>query len=156
MSLLVIFLTLVLVLDCMLLTLLVLMQLPKKDAGMGQAFGGAATDALFGAGSGNALTKMTKYATAIFLILTLALAVINNHQARKSGILFDQFQKQASAPDAAAQTPAPGSTAPVADPALKLTNIPQATPVTATNAPAAPATNVATNAARPPAGTPAK
>jgi protein translocase SecG subunit len=39
------FLTAVLVLDCIFIVLLVLVQLPKKEAGMGQAFGGAATDA---------------------------------------------------------------------------------------------------------------
>jgi preprotein translocase subunit SecG len=38
-------LTFALVLDCLLLGLLVLIQLPKKEAGMGQAFGGATTDA---------------------------------------------------------------------------------------------------------------
>jgi preprotein translocase subunit SecG len=54
-------LTAVLVIDCVFLVLLVLVQLPKKEAGMGQAFGGAATDALFGAGSGNVLTRMTKW-----------------------------------------------------------------------------------------------
>src|SRR5947209_20415006 len=60
-----------LVIACILLILLVLIQLPKKEAGMGQAFGGGATDALFGAGSGTALTKMTKYTTVIFFVLTL-------------------------------------------------------------------------------------
>ena len=49
-----------LVLNCLLLILLVLVQLPKKDAGAGMAFGGGAADALFGAGSGNVLTKITK------------------------------------------------------------------------------------------------
>ena len=38
------------------LILLVLVQLPKKDAGLGTAFGGGTTDALFGAGAGNVLT----------------------------------------------------------------------------------------------------
>jgi preprotein translocase subunit SecG len=57
-------LTVLLVLNCLLLILLVLIQLPKKDAGAGMAFGGGAADALFGAGSGNALTKITKYARA--------------------------------------------------------------------------------------------
>ena len=60
-------LTVVMVLDCVLLILLVLIQLPKKEAGAGLAFGGAATDALFGAGSGNVLTKATKYAAVDFL-----------------------------------------------------------------------------------------
>ena len=37
--------TAIMMLDCLFLVLLVLVQLPKKEAGMGQAFGGAATDA---------------------------------------------------------------------------------------------------------------
>src|SRR5687767_10271979 len=75
-------LTVILVLDCLFLMLLVMVQLPKKEAGLGQAFGGGATDALFGAGSGNALTKMTKYATIIFFALTLGVTILNAHQAR--------------------------------------------------------------------------
>ena len=43
-------LTVLLVLNSVLLILLVLVQLPKKDAGAGIAFGGGAADALFGAG----------------------------------------------------------------------------------------------------------
>ena len=54
-------LTAIMVIDCLFLVLLVLVQLPKKEAGMGQAFGGAATDALLGAGSGNVLTKVTRW-----------------------------------------------------------------------------------------------
>ena len=38
-------LTVVMVLDCLVLILLVLIQLPKKEAGAGLAFGGTATDA---------------------------------------------------------------------------------------------------------------
>lgn len=76
------FLTVVLVLDSLFLILLVLVQLPKKEAGLGQAFGASATDALFGAGSGNALTKMTKYSTGIFFSLTLIIYLMYNHQAR--------------------------------------------------------------------------
>src|SRR5258706_13287072 len=77
--------TTVLVLDCLVLMLLILIQLPKKEAGMGQAFGGAATDALFGAGSGTALTKMTKYAAGIFFALTLLISILHGHQARSKG-----------------------------------------------------------------------
>jgi protein translocase SecG subunit len=86
MNILIWFLTFVLVLDCLVLTLLVLIQLPKKEAGMGQAFGGGATDALFGAGSGTALTKMTKYAAGIFFGLTLLISVLFGSQARRSGV----------------------------------------------------------------------
>src|SRR5258706_11990271 len=77
--------TTVLVLDCLVLMLLILIQLPKKEAGMGQAFGGAATDALFGAGGGTALTKMTKYTAGIFFALTLLISILHGHQARSKG-----------------------------------------------------------------------
>lgn len=75
-------LTFILVLDCLLLILLVLIQLPKKEAGLGQAFGGGTTDALFGAGSGSALTTLTRYSAGVFFALTLLLSVLNSHQAR--------------------------------------------------------------------------
>jgi preprotein translocase subunit SecG len=75
-------LTFFLVLNSVFLILLVLIQLPKKEAGLGQAFGGAATDALFGAGSGNALTKMTKYSAAVFFVLTLLISILQGHQLR--------------------------------------------------------------------------
>jgi len=79
------FLTAVMVLDCIFLVLLVLVQLPKKEAGMGQAFGGAATDALFGAGSGNVLTKATKWGAGIFFALAIALAVMGSYKSTMSG-----------------------------------------------------------------------
>src|SRR3954470_20202597 len=95
-------LTVILVLDCLLLLMLVLVQLPKKEAGIGQAFGGAATDALFGAGSGNALTKMTKYATGIFFVLTLTISILfsQNAKSRNSG-LERELQKANATPEAA-------------------------------------------------------
>src|SRR5438874_12974462 len=85
-----------LVLACLLLMLLVLIQLPKKEAGIGQAFGGGATDALFGAGSGNALTKMTKYTTGIFFALTLLIYVLYNHEARARSRGFASQIQQAA------------------------------------------------------------
>jgi preprotein translocase subunit SecG len=82
MSIVIWFFTFVLILDCLILVLLILIQLPKKEAGMGQAFGGGATDALFGAGSGTALTKMTKYVAAAFFALTLVISMVYGHQNR--------------------------------------------------------------------------
>lgn len=72
----------ILVVDCIFLILLVLIQLPKKEAGLGVAFGGAATDALFGAGAGNAITKITKWTAACFFVLSLGLATADSHYAR--------------------------------------------------------------------------
>src|SRR5678816_1792687 len=96
-------LTAVLVLDCLLLVLLVLVQLPKKEAGMGQAFGGATTDALFGAGSGNALTKLTKWGAGIFFVLAITLTVMGNYKT--TGTNTGRLPKLLSAPRPA--TPAP-------------------------------------------------
>ena len=70
-------------LDCILLVFLVLLQLPKKEAGAGMAFGGAATDALFGAGSGNVLTKITKYVAGIFFGLAILMAIDVRAQDRE-------------------------------------------------------------------------
>src|SRR5471032_1091175 len=94
-------LTVVMVLNCAVLILLILVQLPKKDAGAGLAFGGGTADALFGAGSGNALTKITKWATVAFLLLALVLGYLQD-QAHNQGS-GDDFarkvqQKQMQAP----------------------------------------------------------
>ena len=123
-------LTAFLILDCLFLMLLVLVQLPKKEAGMGQAFGGAATDALFGAGSGNALTKMTKYATVIFFVLTLSLSLLNASQARKKGRLEEIMGKVKDPPAALPPGPIKGT-----DSGVVPTNMP------GTAAPTAPSTN---------------
>ncbi|HEY4417831.1 MAG TPA: preprotein translocase subunit SecG [Verrucomicrobiae bacterium] len=71
-------LTVIVVLNALLLILLVLVQLPKKDAGAGLAFGGGTADALFGAGSGNALTKITKWGTGTFAVLIFVLGMLQN------------------------------------------------------------------------------
>jgi protein translocase SecG subunit len=93
-----------LILDCLFLGLLILIQLPKKEAGVGVAFGGGAADALFGAGSGTALSNLTKYTATAFFILVFALAVMNNH-ARHSAAsdLQRQLSKLPAIPTPAAQ-----------------------------------------------------
>ena len=101
--------TFLLILDSLVLILLVLIQLPKKEAGMGQAFGGGATDALFGAGSGTALTKLTKYTAGIFFALTLLISVLHGKQSRSSGgdlrgILTPEEKLLLSSPTAPSKT----------------------------------------------------
>src|SRR6266700_3172035 len=119
-------LTVVMVLDCLLLIFLVLIQLPKKDAGAGLAFGGGAADALFGAGSGNALTKITKYGAAIFFVLALFLGFAEerlhstNTEAFEKALQQKQSQLQA--------IPVPASTAPLTPTPVPLTT-PTGTPV---------------------------
>src|SRR5437016_11856445 len=111
MTILTVLLTALLVLDCCFLILLILVQLPKKEAGAGMAFGGAATDALFGAGSGNVLTKITKWIAGAFFFLALVLSIMKTRQAHSSaGSLQEELQKKgtpaASIPAAPTQTPA--------------------------------------------------
>src|SRR5260370_41604483 len=75
----IILLTVFLILDCLFLGLLILVQLPKKDAGVGMAFGGGAADALFGAGSGTALTQLTQYSARPLFALVFVLSYLNIH-----------------------------------------------------------------------------
>ncbi len=141
-------LTLVMVLDCLLLMLLVLIQLPRKEAGAGLAFGGGAADALLGVGSGNVLTTVTKWAAGLFFGLAIVLSMLNSHVRNSK---TDEFQKLLQAtPAAAPMTPAATPTAPAGSNAAPLmlttpgTNAPAAaTPTTpvAPAKPAAPASN---------------
>src|SRR5215469_1796379 len=78
-------LTFFMILDCIVLILLILIQLPKKEAGAGLAFGAGASDALFGAGSGNVLTKITKYSAGVFFVLAILLSILQSrHYGRTS------------------------------------------------------------------------
>ena len=131
-------LTVFLVLNCALLILLILIQLPKKDAGEGMAFGGAAADALFGAGSGNVLTKVTKYATVVFFVLSLFLGYLQDQVHKKSSALeFEKQvqQKQMQTPVSAPQPVTPPASQPAAAPENNLLTVPLSAP---TNAPEAP------------------
>ena len=80
-------LTAVLVLNCLVLGLLVLVQLPKKEAGVGMAFGGGTTDTLFGAGSGNVLTRITKWSAGLFFALCFLLALLNSRASESASKL---------------------------------------------------------------------
>ncbi len=123
---------LVLVLVCIALIFLVLIQLPKKDAGAGLAFGGGATDALFGAGSGTVLTKATKYMAVAFFVLALGVGMLQSRNSDKyrSTKFGEKVNEQSSQIPASA--PAPAQTAPA---------LSQPAPVTAPVVTPAPATN---------------
>jgi preprotein translocase subunit SecG len=136
-------LTFILIVDCLFLILLVLVQLPKKEAGLGQAFGGGTTDALFGAGSGNALTKLTKYATGIFFVLTLSLSILHAQQAKSRRSSLEglvqkagETESKATALPGAPPGPATTATTPPAAPLTGSTNLLSAPAATTTNAPA--------------------
>ena len=135
-------LTVVMVVDCLILIFLVLIQLPKKDAGAGLAFGASATDALFGAGSGTVLTKITKYAAGAFFAMAIILSVMQSTYHRRAGRQLGQALERAGAapppiaqPATAGKAPALGSNAvtlgsvtnPSIQPTVENTNLPLAT-----------------------------
>jgi preprotein translocase subunit SecG len=148
-------LTAILFIDCVFLVLLVLVQLPKKEAGAGLAFGGGATDALFGAGSGTALTKITKYAATVFFVLALTLSMLSSHRSQntRASLVEEKLKERANKPGATAPvTPPPAAKPSVTAPEASTPALNPATPTSEpapapTPAPveAAPGTNPATS-----------
>ena len=132
------FLTVVLFLNCLFLILLVLVQLPKKEAGLGTAFGGGTTDALFGAGAGNVLTKLTKWNAVLFLVLCLFLSLpfmrpddLSDRLGQGGAPTTNTNAPAQPAPTPIQQTPAPTPSAPVTpteEPFDTTTNTPSVTP----------------------------
>lgn len=108
------------ILTCILLTLLVLMQKPRSE-GLGAAFGGNFTESIFGAQTSDVLTKATIWLGAIFMALTLTLALLYSHRQTSSASLEKTLMQSAPRPAAAA-------------PSLLNTNSPAAAPFTVTNA----------------------
>src|SRR5580692_7648002 len=104
--------TVILFVDCILLIAFVLVQLPKKEAGAGMAFGGAATDALFGAGSGSAVTIITKYLAGIFFGLSLLMAIMTSNHGQDAGSGLINALGKTTAPASHAITELPVSKSP--------------------------------------------
>lgn len=83
MSVLIVFLYALVVVISLLLIGLILIQ-PSKSGGMGAAFGGIG-ESMFGGKAGSHLTKATVWLTAIFMVLSLLLAVLIGHGFRMGG-----------------------------------------------------------------------
>lgn len=116
--------TAMLILVSLFLVLVVLAQKAKTDGGMGAALGGGATEAAFGADTGNVLTKATINAAILFFVLTFGLYLghiyVSKH-AKPAGGELPTIEVPAAAP---AATSAPAETAPavslpVAEPAAE-------------------------------------
>jgi len=142
------------VLTGLFLILVVLMQLPRKEAGLGVAFGGSATEALFGAGTGNVLTKATKYGMIIFLSLCMIQSLLYVYKANASkNVILEKLSQQTpqTTPAAAPSSTKPATTAtsavvtPMAtNPAtIAVTNPPAPAAGTNQTAPASPSTQPA-------------
>jgi preprotein translocase subunit SecG len=129
-------LTFFLVVNCAVLILLVLIQLPKKDAGAGLAFGGGAADALFGAGSGNALTKITKYSTILFFALAVLIGVLQDRSHQGNTSAFEQLLQQGQTQTPPPPTPSLTAPPPAAAPKNNLLSVPLTADTNASTAPA--------------------
>ncbi len=126
-------LTLVLVVIALFLGLLILVQLPKKEAGITAAFGAESTAALFGAGSGTALSNITKWCAGIFLLLCFVIAIMTASESRRRNGGINTRLKTATTATVPAPLAATGLMAPATNPAATVT--------TTVTLPVRPATN---------------
>lgn len=105
------FITFILILIALFLVLLVLVQLPKKEAGVGMAFGAGMSEMLLGAGSGNVLTRITKYTVGLFLVLSLVVSVLISSHNRSSGLSVSRaLEEKARSSQGTAPAPTPANT----------------------------------------------
>ena len=122
MSILINFLLAFFVLDCVLLTFVILMQRPKSE-GLGAAFGASVTENIFGAQTTNVLTKITAWLAGIFFALTFSLALLYAHKSTSQSALRRQLARIPASPAPAATaavSPSPAAQAspsPVSSPA---------------------------------------
>ena len=70
-------LTAILLLVCVFSVLLILMQRPSEDSGMGAALGGGAATSVFGGEAGNVLARWTKYSVVVFYVLSFILSMLH-------------------------------------------------------------------------------
>ena len=119
--------TFVLIIGSVFLVLLVRAQKAKTDGGMGAALGGGATEAAFGADTGNVLTKLTQYAVVIFFLLTFGLYLghiyVSKHGKVTEGQLptISESAETSAAPAAAPVAVEATATAPAAESAPAVT-----------------------------------
>ena len=134
-------LTLGLVVVALFLVLLILLQLPKKEAGITAAFGAESTAALFGAGSGTALSSLTRWSAGIFLVLCFVIAILTANESRRrggGGIRTDLNKTPAAA---AAAVPVSGNIPAASTAVVAVATNAVATVKAATNIVVKPATN---------------
>jgi len=128
---------------CILVVLVILMQRPSANAGMGSALGGGAAETVFGGESANVLSKMTTTLTVILFVLSFGLYlgfVAREKSAPKALDAKATASVAVPATTAATAPAAPGAATPAtsAAPASAAAK-PQSTPAPAATTPAKPA-----------------
>lgn len=131
-------LTFILIIVTLFMCLVVLMQRPNTNAGMGAAFGGGVTESTFGADTTNVLTRATKWSGITFFALAIvlyALYLIDSRPAEAETLSLPDFGTEEAAPaeNALGLPPAPETTAvptpvaPVEEPAASAQEAVEAT-----------------------------
>jgi preprotein translocase subunit SecG len=120
---------------CILVVLVILMQRPSANAGMGAALGGGAAETVFGGESANVLSKMTTTLTVILFVLSFGLYLGFVAREKPTVKALDAAATAATAAPAAPAAAAAAAPAPVAAPAAQ----PKSTPAPAASTPAKPA-----------------
>jgi len=128
---------------CILVVLVILMQRPSANAGMGSALGGGAAETVFGGESANVLSKMTTTLTVILFVLSfgLYLGFVAREKSAPKALDAKATASVAVPATTAATAPAapaaatPATSAAPASAAAK----PQSTPAPAATTPAKPA-----------------
>ena len=129
---------------CILVVLVILMQRPSANAGMGAALGGGAAETVFGGESANVLSKMTTTLTVTLFILSfgLYLGFVAREKKTPSAIApaAATTTKPATPEVPAATTATTPATAPAATaPTVPAATTPAAPAAKAPEAPKAPA-----------------
>ncbi|HXE59840.1 MAG TPA: preprotein translocase subunit SecG [Gemmatimonadaceae bacterium] len=105
------FIVVLLIIDCIVLSVAVLLQSPK-GGGLSAAFGGAGSspDSFIGTRqAANLLTKTTWWSAGIFMGLAYLLQLMGAHSSTPRSVLDEPFSQQPAAPTA----PAPTNASPV-------------------------------------------
>lgn len=126
---------------CILVVLVILMQRPSANAGMGSALGGGAAETVFGGESANVLSKMTTFLTVTLFVLSFGLYLgFVAREKTEPKALDPKATAPVVAPVAPAAAPA-APKAPVTTPAAPASAAakPQSTPAPAATTPAKPA-----------------
>jgi len=104
----------ILLVTCGLMTIIILMQKPSANAGMGAALGGGAAESVFGGETASVLLKYTvRIAVAFFLLsFFLYMGLIARDRATVStGAILPTLDIQPTAPAPASATTVPAATA---------------------------------------------
>lgn len=91
-----------LILTCVIGVLVILMQRPSANAGMGAALGGGAAESVFGGDSANVLTKVTAFLILLLFVLSFGLYLAFIANERRSESTLDRV-----AAPSAQEAPAP-------------------------------------------------